>query len=543
MFAPSSSGRRLAGGAAFLVALGGILVAASASFADDEPEPVRVRRTKQTAQQQLAQPALPAAQGREIFERRWSPGEQSRHGGDGLGPVYNEISCAACHHQGGVGGGGAAAKNVDMIVPMLAADSSFTASGLKASDAAAWDRAQARRKDSREKLARLFPSLVGKPSAVMHRFGPGREFDAWKRELLNQRGSRQAGDEPRDLVDQRAKDVDRRIAGFAPIIKAPPGGPLPLGEVIPHSTLFLVRSQRNTPALFGEGLIDGIPDHVLHNAARKTHSRFPEVSGRVARLADRSTGRFGWKAQMATLHEFVLTACAVELGLHVPGASQAAVPMNPAYSPPGWDLDEAECLALVSFVRDLPAPKQELPANVKAAATIRQGQAHFESVGCATCHTASLGTVSGIFSDLLLHDMGPVSAALGAYYGGSSSTLVDVKPALPGDDTASGEAALPVLDTSRRAASKPEQIATTTPQQLAKLVGALPSEWRTPPLWGVADSAPYMHDGRAATLEEAIAAHGGEAARPVKLYRGLSPANRGKLIAFLKSLKAPEADE
>jgi CxxC motif-containing protein (DUF1111 family) len=48
-----------------------------------------------------------------------------------------------------------------------------------------------------------------------------------------------------------------------------------------------------------------------------------------------------------------------------------------------------------------------------------------------------------------------------------------------------------------------------------------------------------MHDGRAATLEDAIAAHGGEAARSVKMYRGLSVENRGKVLAFLKSLKAP----
>ena len=39
--------------------------------------------------------------------------------------------------------------------------------------------------------------------------------------------------------------------------------------------------------------------------------------------------------------------------------------------------------------------------------------------------------------------------------------------------------------------------------------GPSPGEWRTPPLWGVADSAPYMHDGRAANLEQAIVMHGG----------------------------------
>ena len=41
--------------------------------------------------------------------------------------------------------------------------------------------------------------------------------------------------------------------------------------------------------------------------------------------------------------------------------------------------------------------------------------------------------------------------------------------------------------------------------------GPAPSEWRTPPLWGVADSAPYMHDGRAPTLADAVKLHGGQA--------------------------------
>jgi CxxC motif-containing protein (DUF1111 family) len=237
------------------------------------------------------------------------------------------------------------------------------------------------------------------------------------------------------------------------------------------------------------------------------------------------------------LHEFVLTACAVELGLQVPGAGQAAVPTDPTYSPPGFDLDEAECLALSNFVRDLPAPVQKIAADAKEASTIRQGEDLFESVGCAVCHTPTLGNVSGIYSDLLLHDMGPVSAASGAYYGSGSGPLVEVKTT-PGDGTDSGDT-LPVLNTSPGTPARADQITKIAPKQLAKLVGALPAEWKTPPLWGVADSAPYMHDGRAATLEEAIAAHGGEAARSVKLYRGLSAANRGKLLVLLKSLKAP----
>ena len=65
-------------------------------------------------------------------------------------------------------------------------------------------------------------------------------------------------------------------------------------------------------------------------------------------------------------------------------------------------------------------------------------------------------------------------------------------------------------------------------------------EWRTPPLWGVRDSGPYLHDGRAETLEQAIAFHGGEATNSAKQFFMLKPDERAQVITFLKSLVAPE---
>src|SRR5262249_5808683 len=64
-------------------------------------------------------------------------------------------------------------------------------------------------------------------------------------------------------------------------------------------------------------------------------------------------------------------------------------------------------------------------------------------------------------------------------------------------------------------------------------------EWKTPPLWGVADSAPYMHDGGANTLENAIRRHGGDAKVVRDASQKLSPDDQAALIAFLKTLKAP----
>jgi len=67
----------------------------------------------------------------------------------------------------------------------------------------------------------------------------------------------------------------------------------------------------------------------------------------------------------------------------------------------------------------------------------------------------------------------------------------------------------------------------------------LPEEWKTPPLWGVADSAPYFHDGGSSTLEAAVLRHRGDAEAVTAAYRQLPGEDRSALIAFLRTLKAP----
>jgi hypothetical protein len=83
------------------LAFGGIGLFSLAAVADDEP----IAKTTEAA----------AIDGAEIFSREWIPGDSRSHGGDGLGPVFNDSSCVACHNQGGVGGGGPASKNVDIV--------------------------------------------------------------------------------------------------------------------------------------------------------------------------------------------------------------------------------------------------------------------------------------------------------------------------------------------------------------------------------------------------------------------------------------------
>ena len=247
------------------------------------------------------------------------------------------------------------------------------------------------------------------------------------------------------------------------------------------------------PPLFGAGRIDAISADVVAAVAAQQPA---EIRGRVSRTPDGRVGRFGWKAQIASLSEFIRAACANELGLEVPGHSQAVSPLAPSQKAKGLDMTEAECDDLVAYLRSLPAPVAIDPSGPQGTRDIREGRRLFTDVGCADCHVPTLGDLRGIYSDLLLHDMGPSLGDSGSYYGTEG-------PITPG--------------------------------------GASPQEWRTPPLWGYRDSGPYLHDGRAEDLEEAVALHGGQAHPSTRRFFALAAEDRFQIEAFLKSLVAPSA--
>jgi CxxC motif-containing protein (DUF1111 family) len=268
-------------------------------------------------------------------------------------------------------------------------------------------------------------------------------------------------------------------------------------------------AERNTPALFGAGLIDTIPDAVLETQKTRTFSEFPTIKGRVSRLQNGTIGRFGWKGQTATLDDFVRTACSAELGLEAPGHHQSADPSNPKDTTSALDLTEDDCRAMVAYVVSLPAPVIVEPESRDARDRWFAGGALFKSIGCATCHTPTLGDVNGLYSDLLLHDLGPVNSGDGYYS--------------PGD----GGSPLPQLVVEGAVGGTP------------RIIGALSPEWRTTPLWGLRDSSPYMHDGKARTIEEAIGRHGGQAEAVRVRFNALTGAEKMQLRKFLLSLAAP----
>jgi CxxC motif-containing protein (DUF1111 family) len=487
--------------------------------------------------------------GREIFAREWIPGDPRAHGGDGLGPMFNESSCIGCHNQGGIGGGGPASKNVDIVtafhnrghhgqgqghrmrrrtLPEQMFHSIFgnlddprsSAEQTKAIEAQRARLAEQRKKDHAQ-LVKMHPGFRGSPSVVLHRNGTFAGYQTWRSRMSNNFGQvRRANVAPEFFrpSGETAK-ADRPSDGqeLLQILK----NQVQFREHHNHSAQIggfaIVRSQRNTTALFGAGAIDGVPVKALEELEKKQSLVKKGVSGRVARLKDGRAGRFGWKAQMASLDDFVLTACAVELGLNVPDHPQAGVPQSPDYQPKKLDLNQGECNALIGYVANLPAPKQRHFADDTDANYLAAGKAQFNAVGCAACHVETVGEAVGIFSDLLLHDLGPELGDTGSY-----GVFV------PNSTPEGSEVPIPEIANRHQ-----------NQESAKKIVGATRQEWRTPPLWGVRDSAPYLHDGRAMTLEEAIALHGGEAAASAHNYFKLPAEERFKIETFLKSLVAP----
>ncbi len=385
--------------------------------------------------------------GRDLFVKVWEPGRRSPAGGDGLGPLYNETSCVACHRLGGIGGGGTNRQNVTL----LTAEKSGTRF--------------ARNVESfRGELEDLHLGFQNATGIVLHRHST----------------------DPSD--EKRLKEIAS------------------IGRVETHNRVLTLRtSSRNTPAVFGSGLIDQVAEEVLLEGQRRAAEPFPEIRGRVSRLTDGRIGRFGWKGQTATLREFVMAACANELGLEVPTNHQAGLeaPRSFEATTAGLDMDQQQCDQLVEFVAGL-APPRLRPIVEREIEP--WGYSVFARVGCAACHTPQLGTVNGIYSDLLLHDMGESLGDIATYYGSPSSS-----------------------ESSGNLAEARERARQTGAPAVA-------TEWRTPPLWGVADSAPYLHDGRARTLREAIEQHGGEAAATVGRYSQLSRGDRIALFNFLHAL-------
>lgn len=247
----------------------------------------------------------------------------------------------------------------------------------------------------------------------------------------------------------------------------------------PGTTLFELRQ---APHLFGGGLIQGIPRAVIEAAADPEDADGDGISGRAATLADGRLGRFGWKAQIPSLLEFVRDAATNELGLTVPMQLDAAFGRSTdADDSADPELTHEEQALLVEFLQRLAPPPRGSAGDADEAT---RGEALFDAVGCSDCHLPALEGETGpvrLYSDLLLH-------AVTVDAGGIAEGAADR------------------------------------------------TEYRTAPLWGIRFTGPFMHDGSAETLGEAITRHAGEAAGSRDRYVALDETDKQALLAFLNTL-------
>jgi len=265
------------------------------------------------------------------------------------------------------------------------------------------------------------------------------------------------------------------------------------GTVLPRHAVTSIRPEpsadanffepRQTPSTLGLGLLERVPRQAIEALADPTDEDGDGISGRAHLREDGRLGRFGWKANVPSIREFVRDALSAELGLTVPeesGLSFGSPADDDESTDPEADVGSIDAIA--SFI-DLLAP----PPRTRTDMTLEdRGEAIFDEVGCGACHVPTLRTADGVdvhaYTDLLLHDIAEPDA-LGIEEGDAGM-----------------------------------------------------HEFRTSPLWGLARTAPYLHDGRASTIEGAVTEHAGEAAASRTEAANLSTGDKEALFAFLRSL-------
>lgn len=270
-----------------------------------------------------------------------------------------------------------------------------------------------------------------------------------------------------------------------------------------------VRAFRSSLSTLGDGFVECIADATLQQIARNQPIQSGGlITGRAILVpvleADGAlrVGRFGWKAQHASLLSFSADAYLNEMGITSPlqpnentanGDSVAAY--DTVADPEDDGIDVAK---FANFMRATKvSPRGPINAEVTAGAGL------FNTIGCATCHVPTI-----------------VTAPPGTLINGGKFTV----PEALGNKTIHpyGDFLLHNIGTGDGIVQNggPETR----------------NEVRTVPLWGLRTRNRFMHDGQSLTLNDAILRHGGEATLVKTLYLFLPQSQRNQILAFLNSL-------
>jgi CxxC motif-containing protein (DUF1111 family) len=298
-------------------------------------------------------------------------------------------------------------------------------------------------------------------------------------------------------------------------------------DVVEHiSTAETVKAFRVTTSAIGDGFIEAIANQTLSDnvaaqplAQRGTLTQVPVTEANNALRF----GRFGWKAQHASLLSFAGDAYLNEMGITNPfdgfggrssSAADAGTHENPASTAEGVlnvtfpspfdpvadpEDDGDDVLAFADFMAATRAPGRQNP--IPAAAT--RGDSLFNSVGCNVCHTRTFTT-----------------AAPGTVINGGAFTV----------QAALGSKIIhPFSDFALHNIGTGDGIVQNAGQGSA-------NQMRTAPLWGIRARNRLMHEGLNITIFDSIQLHAGQATTARNNFNALTAAQRNDLIAFVLSL-------
>lgn len=413
--------------------------------------------------------------GNALFGKLWVAAPSSTQASDGLGPLYNARSCMSCHIKDGRGHPPEGAADRTSMFLRLARP--------------------ARTAEEKDKIARH--EVLNFPDATY-----GEQLQDLAVPGLAAKGEMQISYDESTVTLADGTKVSLRKPHYSV-------SDLAYGPLGADTTL----SPRIAPPMIGMGLIEAIPDAEILAHADPDDKDGDGIAGRAAITRDRRTGelrlgRFGFKAQNATIRDQVAAAFSGDMGISTPDrpdpngdcttaeAKCRAMP-NGVQARLGSTEAPDPILDLVTFYSaHLAVPKRR---NVDDPAVLKGKQVFYAS-GCAACHVPKYVTSRNAgdkalafqliwpYSDFLLHDMG--------------------------EGLADG-------------------------QEVGSASGR---DWRTPPLWGlgltrsVSGHEFFLHDGRARNLTEAILWHGGEAQKARDAFAASNRDDRAALLTFLESL-------
>lgn len=242
---------------------------------------------------------------------------------------------------------------------------------------------------------------------------------------------------------------------------------------------------------------------------------------------------FGWKGTTASLRQVVLEELQQHLGIQADELVARRDPNRRAFLGDGPDDDpdadgikheatDGMVTAMTTYLAALPPPMEEVPEVPTFALRASRGFEVFTQIGCASCHVPELKLEEPVIS------VGP---------SWEKRPRVDLSPLV-----VEGHRSREPISVRLYSDLKRHHMGDALAEPVSYR-GVPANEWLTPPLWGIASSGPYLHDGRAPNIGSAIEAHGGEAADSAKAYAALSMDDAAALRVFLQTLARPQVLE